>query len=81
MILSIEECGFLVNAQRLSERTVHLNYTYYPDRLGLSVKCVVNSTKLTCLEITGYRIQYSTVLWFLDLQIRRGQTFKRRYIL
>ena len=34
----------------------------YPDRLGLQGKFVENSTKLTCLEITGFRIKYSTVL-------------------
>jgi len=45
----------------------------YPDRLGPSVKFVENSTKLTCLEITVYRIKYSTVLWLLELQIRRGR--------
>jgi len=45
----------------------------YPDRLGLSGKFVENSTKLTCLEITGYRTKYSTVLWLLELQIRRGR--------
>jgi len=32
-----------------------------------------NSTKLTCLEITGYRIKCSTVLWLLELHIRRGR--------
>jgi hypothetical protein len=47
----------------------------YPDRLGSSGKFVENSTKLTCLEITGYRIKYSTVLWFLELEIRRGRKF------
>jgi hypothetical protein len=45
----------------------------YPARLGLSGKFVENSTKLTCLEITGYRIKYSTVLWLIELQIRRGR--------
>ena len=35
--------------------------TSYPDRLGSSSKFAVNSTKLTCLEITGYWIKYSTV--------------------
>jgi len=30
--------------------------------LGLSGKFVDNSTKLTCLEMTGYRIKYSTML-------------------
>ena len=28
--------------------------------------------KLTCLEITCYRIKYSTVLWLTELQIMRG---------
>ena len=32
-----------------------------PDRLGPSDKFVENSTKLTCFEITGYRIKYSSV--------------------
>jgi hypothetical protein len=26
--------------------------------------------KLTCLEITGYRIKYTTVLWLIELQVR-----------
>jgi len=42
----------------------------YPDQLCPTGKSVVNSTKLTCLEITGYRIKYSAVLWLLQLQIR-----------
>ena len=45
----------------------------YPDRLDPSDKSVENSTKLTCLEITGHRIKYSTVLWLIELQIRRGR--------
>ena len=40
----------------------------YPDRLVSSGKFVENSTKLTCLEITGFRIEYSTVLWLLELK-------------
>ena len=40
---------------------------------GPSGKFVENSTKPTCLEITGYRIKYNTVLWLLELQIRRGR--------
>jgi len=32
----------------------------------------MNSTKLSCLEITGYRIKYSTVFWLQELQIRCG---------
>jgi hypothetical protein len=48
----------------------------YPDRLGPSGKVVENSTKLTFLEITGYRIKYSTVLRLLELQIRRGRKGK-----
>jgi len=50
----------------------------YPDRqLSGSAwhfgEFVDNFTKLTFLEITGYRIKYSTVLWFAELQIRRGR--------
>jgi len=55
---------------------VQKNYTYpgagYPNRLDPSGKVVDDSTKLTCLEIAGYRIKYSTMLWLLELQIRRG---------
>jgi hypothetical protein len=36
-------------------------------------KFVENYTKLTCLEIAGYRIKYSTVLWLLEHQIRRDR--------
>ena len=42
----------------------------YPDRIGSSGKFVENSTKLTCLEITGYQIKYSTVFWLTELRIR-----------
>ena len=45
----------------------------YPDRLGPFGKFAENSTKLTCLEITGYRINYSAVLWLTELQIWRGR--------
>jgi hypothetical protein len=45
----------------------------YPDQLAASGKFVEDSTKLTCLEITGYQIKYSTVLWLIELQIRRGR--------
>jgi len=45
----------------------------YPEWFGLSGKFVENYTKLTCLEITSYRIKYSTVLWLLELQIRCGR--------
>ena len=43
----------------------------YANRLGPLGKFVDNSTTLTCLEITGYRIKYNTVLWLLEIQIRR----------
>jgi len=45
----------------------------YPDRLGPSRKLVENSTKPIFFEIPDYRIRYSTVLWLLELQIRRGR--------
>ena len=41
--------------------------------LGPSGQFVENSTHLTCLEITGYWIKSNTVLWLLELQMRRGQ--------
>jgi hypothetical protein len=43
-------------------QTLVIRTANYPDRLGPSGKFVENSTKLTCLEITGYLIKYSTVL-------------------
>jgi hypothetical protein len=59
------------------QQNVRNNSTYpdagYPDRLGPSGKSVDNSTKLACLEITGYRIKNSAVLWLLELQIKRGR--------
>jgi hypothetical protein len=56
-------------------RTLVIRNSNYPDRLGPSSKFVENSTKLTCFEIAGYLIKYSTVLLILELQIRRGQKF------
>ena len=53
----------------------------YPDRLGPSSNFVENSTKLTCPEITSYRIQYSTALWLLELQSGVVERFRRGYIL
>jgi hypothetical protein len=59
--------------------TIQFNSNYpeagYPDRLGRSDNFVENSTKLICLEITDYRIEYSTVKCYgcLELQIRRGR--------
>jgi len=54
-------------------RTLVIRITNYPDRLRSSGKFVENSTERTCLEITGYRIRYSAVLWLLELQIRSGR--------
>jgi hypothetical protein len=48
-------------------RTLAFRLAIYLDRLDRSGKFVDNSTKLTYLKITGYRIKYSTVLWFLEL--------------
>jgi hypothetical protein len=41
-------------------------------RLGKMCRELLNII-LPCNEITGYRIKYSTVLWFIELQIRRGR--------
>ena len=54
-------------------RNLVFRIAIYPNRLGLSVKFVNNSTKLTCLDITGYGLRYSAVLWLLEPQIRRGR--------
>jgi hypothetical protein len=65
----------------MTQLTVYLNIQQnstnpdagYPDRLGPSGKLFDNSTKLTCLEITGYRIKFSTVLRLLELLIGSGR--------
>jgi hypothetical protein len=49
----------------------------YPDRFGRWGKFVDNATELTYLEITGYWIKYSTVVWLLGVVER----FRRRCIL
>ena len=43
-------------------RNLVIRNSDYPDRLESWGKYVENSTKLTCLEITGYRIKYSSVM-------------------
>jgi hypothetical protein len=54
-------------------RKLVIRNTSYPDRFGPAGKFVENSTKVSCLEITGYRIKYSAMLlWLLELQIRLG---------
>jgi hypothetical protein len=40
-------------------------------RIGLAL--IENSKQRTSLERTVYRIEYSTVLWLLELQIRSGR--------
>ena len=42
-------------------RTLVIQTANYPDRLGYPGKFVENSTKGTCLEITGFRFKYSTI--------------------
>jgi hypothetical protein len=56
-------------------RTLAIRIANYPERLGASGNFVENSTKLICLEITDYRIEYSTVNCYgcLELQISRGR--------
>ena len=57
-------------------RTLIIRIANLPNRFGPSGKFIENSTQLTCLKITCYRIIYSTVLWLLELQIRRGRKVK-----
>jgi hypothetical protein len=63
-------------------RTLVIRNSIYPDLLGPSGKFVENSTKLTFLEITGYRIKYSAVecYGFLNLKFFVVGRFRRRYI-
>jgi hypothetical protein len=49
---------------------LHLLDAGYLDQLGPLRKFVETSTKLTCLEISGYQIKYRMVLCLLELQIR-----------
>jgi len=51
-------------------RTLVIRIANYPDRLGPSGKFVENSTKQTCLEITGYRINYSTAQCFVFYNLK-----------
>jgi hypothetical protein len=73
LTLHKSELSVCVYSRTPLNRTLFIRIANYPDQLAPSGKFVEISTKLTCLEITGYRIKYSTVLWLLDLQIRRGR--------
>ena len=48
-------------------RTLVIRIANYPGLLCNSRKFVENSTKLTSLEVTGYQIKYSIVLWLVEL--------------
>lgn len=54
-------------------RTLVVRMANHSERFGPSGKSVKYSSKLNCLEITGYRIEYSAALWLLELPIRRGR--------
>jgi hypothetical protein len=65
-IVASKEIGLEVYADKTKySRTPHIWFANYPDWLGPAGKSVKKSTKLTYLEITGYQIKYSTVLWLL----------------
>ena len=59
-IINLQRCNCNYSRTPLI-RTLVIRIANNPDRLGSSSKFVENSTKLTCLEITGYRIKYNTV--------------------
>jgi hypothetical protein len=48
---------------------IQMQANWIANLLGPSDKFVEYSTKLTCLEITGDCIKYSTVYWLLELQM------------
>ena len=56
-------------------RTLVIRVSNYPDRLGPSGKYEENSTKITCLEIIGFRIKYCAMLWLMEFQNMRGRKF------
>jgi hypothetical protein len=62
----VENPNILVQSSTYSRtpliRRLAFRIANYPDRLDPSDKFIDNSTKLTCLEIIGYQIKYSTVL-------------------
>ena len=65
-IVASKEIGLEVYADKTKYSTTpHIWIANYPDWLGPAGKSVKKSTKLTYLEITGYQIKYSTVLWLL----------------
>jgi hypothetical protein len=57
-------------------RTLVIGIAYYPDRLGPSGKFVENSKKITFLATD----QVHTVLWLVELQIKRVEKFRRRKV-
>jgi hypothetical protein len=54
----------------------------YPVRQlsGSALPFVENRIKLTCPEIDGYHIKYSTVIWLMELQIRRGRKYETQVL-
>jgi hypothetical protein len=67
---------YLLTAIELSPgggKHLHTNNTQNNTNINQTTQIITNSTKPTCLEITGYRIKYSTALWLTELQIRCGR--------
>jgi len=83
--MDIDDGAIAFKLRKVSKYNFTFLDTIYPDRqlawparsLG---KFVESSTKLTCLEIAGYRIKYSTVLWLLELKLGAVERFSRRYV-
>ena len=57
----------LYYSRTLLVRTLVVRIASCPIGVGTTGKFFVNSTKITCLQITGYRIQFSAVAWLLEL--------------
>ena len=56
---------YITVEQHLSERWMS-GFANCPIRFGITGKYFVNSAQITCFEITGYRIELSTVSWLLE---------------
>jgi len=65
-------CSYIEYSGTPFIQTLVIRITNYPAWLG-SGKLSRILPKLTCLEINGYRIKYSAVLWLQEHEIRHGQ--------
>ena len=79
--MCLATCRFCPRAHtyRLNAAELHLSGRWLSGSpiirldLALRVNFFENSTKITCLVITGYQVRYSAVFELLELEIRRDR--------